>query len=244
MRLRLFVVHGSHPCAAVMKGLDLKGLSYRVVEWPPPMQAPLQRLIFGARTVPGLQIADNGSSERISGSRPIMHRLDELAPEPALYPLEHDQRARVEEADRWGDEVFQPVGRELIWAGMRRCPEALASYGDHSRLPLPTPAVRLMAPAIAAAAGRLNRTNSEVARRDLQDLPAQLDRVDGFIAEGTIGDPEHPNAGDLQILSTVRLLLTLADVRPLLDGRPAAEAARRVFPDWDGDMPAGALPAA
>jgi glutathione S-transferase len=241
MRLRLFVVHGSHPCAAVMKGLELKGLSYRVVEWPPPMQAPLQRAIFGARTVPGLQIAQNGSSERISGSRPIMHRLDELAPEPALYPLEHDQRARVEEADRWGDEVFQPVGRELIWVGMRRRPEAMVSYGEHSRLPMPAPAVRLMAPAIAAAASRLNRTNPEVARRDLEDLPAQLDRIDGFIADGTIGDPDHPNAADLQILSTVRLLLTLADVRPLLDGRPAAEAARRVFGDWDGDMPAGAL---
>jgi hypothetical protein len=28
MRLRLYVVHGSHPCGAVEKALSLKGLSY------------------------------------------------------------------------------------------------------------------------------------------------------------------------------------------------------------------------
>jgi glutathione S-transferase len=101
-----------------------------------------------------------------------------------------------------------------------------------------------LAPAIAAAASRLNRTDAGVARRDLQELPAQLDRVDAWMADGTMGDPQHPNAADLQILSTVRLLLTLADVRPLLDGRPSADAARRLFPDWDGEMPAGSLTAA
>ena len=42
MRLRLYVVHGSHPCAAVEKALSLKGLRYSVIEWPPPMQVPMQ----------------------------------------------------------------------------------------------------------------------------------------------------------------------------------------------------------
>jgi glutathione S-transferase len=204
------------------------------------MQAPMQRLLFGARTVPGL-ILQNGSSERISGSRTILHRLDELAPDPALYPRDHDRRAQVEEADQWGDEVLQPVARELIWAGMRRHPECMVSYGEHSRLPMPAPAVRLMAPAIAAAASRLNRTNPDVARRDLQALPAQLDQVDAYIGDGTIGDPEHPNAADLQILSTTRLLLTIGDARPLIEGRPAETAARRLFPTIDGDMPTGTL---
>jgi glutathione S-transferase len=241
MKLRLFVVHGSHPCDAVRKGLELKGLSYRVVEWPPPMHPPMQRLLFGARTVPGLRISQNGSAERISGSRAIMHRLDELAPEPALYPLEHDKRARVEEADRWGDEVFQPVARELIWAGLSRHPDALVAYGEHSRLPLPAPVVRLVAPAIALGGRRLNHTDADVARRDLAELPAQLDRIDAWIADGTIGDPERPNAADLQILSTLRLLLTIGDARALIEGRPCEEAARRLFPTADGELPVGAL---
>ena len=77
MRLKLYVVHGSHPCAAVEKALQLKGLDYSVFEWPPPLQAPMQTLIFGARTVPGLRI--NG--EKVQGSRAILRRLEELAGE-------------------------------------------------------------------------------------------------------------------------------------------------------------------
>jgi hypothetical protein len=36
--------------------------------------------------------------------------------------------------------------------------------------------------------------------------------------------------------------MTLADVRPLIDSRPCAEVAMRLFPDADGEMPAGSLP--
>ena len=240
MKLRLFVVHGSHPCAAVEKALELKGLSYKVVEWPPTMQVPMQRLIFGGRTVPGLRL----DAEKIHGSRAIMHRLDEVAPEPPLYPLDHDRRAKVEEADRWGDEEFQAVARELIWAGFQRSPGAMASYGARSRLRMPDRAVRALAPSITRIGSRLNQTNAEVAARDLAALPAQLDKIDAWIADGTIGDAEQPNAADLQIFSTIRLLLTLADVRPLLEGRPSADAARLLFPVWDGEMPAGSLSAA
>jgi glutathione S-transferase len=56
MDLRLYVVHGSHPCAAVEKAMSMKGLPYRVTEWPPPLHAPIQRALFGARTVPALQL--------------------------------------------------------------------------------------------------------------------------------------------------------------------------------------------
>ncbi len=240
MRLRLYVVHGSHPCAAVEKALSLKGLRYSVTEWPPPMQVPFQKLLFGGRTVPGLSIR-NGSSERIQGSRTIMHRLDELVPEPRLYPEDPAARAAVEEAERWGDEVFQPVARELVWAGMIKDPAAMVSYSEHSRLRLPPPAVRISAPVVAHMAARLNRTDAEVARADLGALPGQLDRIDGWVADGTIGDAERPNAADLQLCSTVRLMLTVADARALIEGRPCAELARRLFPQADGEIPAGTL---
>ena len=91
---------------------------------------------------------------------------------------------------------------------------------------------------------RLNRTDAGVAGRDLGALPAQLDKIDGWIADGTIGDREHPNAADLQLASTVRLMMTLADARPLIQGRPCAELAMVLFPNADGDMPAGSLRAA
>jgi glutathione S-transferase len=243
MRLRLYVVHGSHPCAAVEKALSLKGLNYSVVEWPPPAHALFQTAIFGKRTVPGLSISGNGSgrSEKVSGSRAIMRRLDELVATPALYPTEGARRAAVEEAERWGDEVFQPVARELIWVGMVGRPDAMVSYSEHSRLKLPAPAVRATAPLIARMACRLNRTNPEVARRDLAALPGQLDKIDGWIADGTIGDTGAPNAADLQLLSTVRLIMTLGDARPVIQGRPCASVALSLFPVADGDMPVGAV---
>jgi glutathione S-transferase len=241
MKIKLYVVHGSHPCAAVMKALSIKGLPYRVIEWPPPLQAPIQKLLFGVRTVPAITF---DRREKVPGSRAIMRRLEQLAPEPPLLPADPDLRARVEEAERWGDEVFQQVARNLIWAAMLNTPAAIVSYTEHSRLPAPAPVVRLSAPLIARGAARLNRTDDDVARRDLQALPGQLDRIDGWIADGTIGDPEHPNVADLQLASTVRLLLTLGDARPLIEGRPCAELAMALFPQADGDMPAGSIIAA
>lgn len=235
---RLYVVHGSHPCAAVERALELKGISYDVTEWPPPMQVPLQRLLFGASTVPGLQL----DGERISGSRAIMHRLDALAPEPALYPSDPELRTRVEEADEWGDEVFQGVARRLIWIALARDPAAAPSYSVGSRLPLPDPLIRLSAPLISRVEISLHDATDDAVRADLLALPGHLDLVDGGIGAGSLGGPQ-PNAADFQIGSTVRLLLTLADLRPLIEGRPAAELARRHFPDWPGEVPAGTLPA-
>jgi glutathione S-transferase len=239
MKMRLYIVHGSHPCAAVMKAMELKGLPYGVIEWPPPMHAPIQRALFGVRTVPALRI---DGKEKLSGSRAIMRRLDQLAPEPPLVPADPDRRAAVEEAERWGDEVFQPVARTLIWAGFMNTPGAMVSYGDGSKLPLPAPIVRASSPLIARAGARLNRTGDEPARRALQELPAQLDRIDGYVEAGTIGDADHPNVADLQIASTVRLLTTLADVRPQIERRPAGALARALWPSWPGEMPAGSLP--
>ena len=223
-----------------MKAMSLKGLDYSVVEWPPPLQAPMQKVIFGARTVPGLRIG----GEKVHGSRAIMRRLDELAPEPRLVPADPQQRARVEDAERWGDEVFQPIGRELVWAGMVNSPAAMVGYGEHSRLKLPAPAVRMSAPLIARMASRLNKTDDQVAAKDLRALPSQLDKIDGWIADGTIGDAEHPNVADLQLASTIRLMLTIADARPLIEGRPCEKLALELFPDADGEMPVGSLRAA
>jgi glutathione S-transferase len=240
MRLKLYVIHGSPPCAVIEKAMAIKGLSYDVVEWPPPVNAPMQRAIFGARTVPGLTI----DGQKVSGSRAIIRRLEQLAPEPPLFPVDTQARERVEEAERWADETFQAVARKLLWVGLKHTPEALVSYGEHSKLRLPAAVVRFSAPLIADLETRLNRTNDEVARSTVKELPVQLDKIDAWIADRTIGDMEHPNAADLQLASIIRLLLTLADARPLIQQRPCAELAMRLFPHMDGELPSGSLPAA
>jgi glutathione S-transferase len=233
MRLRLYLINGSHPCGTVVKALSIKGLDHKVVEWPPVLHAPIQRALFGARTVPSLRI---DRTEKISGSTAIMRRLDQLVPEPPLFPS-----AAVEDAEGWGDRVFQPVGRTLLWAAFLNNTAAMPSYTEGSKIPLPSAAVRATTPLMARIGVRVNRTGDGPARRALAELPSQLDQVDGYIEAGTIGDAEHPNAADLQIAATVRLLMTIDDVRPLIDGRPCAELASKLFPSWPGHVPAGSL---
>src|SRR5436305_9047556 len=74
----------------VDEGAEL--LAHRVAATP----AHVQKALFGARTVPGLKI----DGEKISGSRAIMRRLDQLVPDPPLFPRDPEACARVEEAER------------------------------------------------------------------------------------------------------------------------------------------------
>jgi glutathione S-transferase len=235
----LYVVHGSHPCAAVERALELKGLPFRRIELPPPLHAPIQRARFGTRTVPAARL-DGG--EKVSGSRAILRRLEELAPEPALWPADGEARALVERAEEWGDEVYQPLARRLLWGTLRRAPEALVTYSEGSRIPLPSLAIRAAARAIVRAEVQLNRASDGAVRADLRNLTRHLDRVDGWIAAGVLGSPE-PNAADLQIAATSRLLLTIGDVAPFLSGRPAERHARALFGGQAGSTPRGVLPA-
>jgi len=234
----LYVIHGSHPSITAERALQLKGQPYRLHEMAPALHVPEQWLRFRATTVPTLRL---GSGEKVVGSRAIVHRLDELVPEPPLLPADPALRARVVEAERWGDEVLQPVPRRLAWTGVCARPDALASYSEGSRLPLPGFVQRLAAPRIARVARWRNRAGEGPARKDLAALPAMLDQVDAWIADGVLGGAE-PNAADLQIGPSISLLATMDDVRPLLDGRPCLALAQRLFPSRPGRLPAGALP--
>ena len=238
MDAQLFVLHGSHPCRVVERALELKGIPYRRVELPPLVHTWVVRALFGAGTVPALRL----DGERLSGSPRIVRRLEELRPAPPLYPDDPDRRRRVEEIEAWADSTFQPVPRRLYWTGLRRRPDALASYGEGSRLPVPAPVARLTAPLLARWGMRRQGASEAGVRMDLAALERDLDLIDSWIEEGVIGgDP--PNAADLQVASTLRLLMTMEDVRPRIEPRPAGRLALRLFPDADGRLPAGALPA-
>ncbi len=238
MPIHLYIVHGSHPCAAVARAMELKGIPFKIVELPPPLHAPIQLALFGQRTVPAIRF-ENG--EKLSGSRAIMRRLEQVAPEPALYPSDPQLRAQVEEAERWGDEQFQSVARRLVWSGMRMTPGAIASYTEGSRIPLPAPLTKISGALISRAEMLLNRIRPEVVAADLKALPGQLDRIDGYIADGVIGG-EIPNAADLQIGSTVRLLMTIDDLKPIIGSRPVGALAMRLWPSVPGRLPPGSLP--
>jgi glutathione S-transferase len=235
--LKLYALPGSHPCAAVEAALQLKSISYQRVDLLPMTQILAGPVLYGGTTVPGVR----GDGERLVGSRTIMRRLDALVAEPALLPAPGDPRyARVLEIERWGDEVLQSVPRRLIDAAFIRRPGSMESYAEDAKLPLPRPLLRPAMPLTARLMAIKNKARDENARADLVALPRQLDRIDEWIADGLLGG-EQPNAADLQIGSAIRLMMSIGDVRPLIDGRPA-EALTRYFPPMVGAIPAGVLP--
>jgi glutathione S-transferase len=237
MGIKLYVLPASHPCAAVEEAMRLKNISYKRIDLLPMVQVLAGPLLYGGGTVPGMRL----DGQRLVGSRNIMRRLDALAPDPPLLPADAGARTRVLEAERWGDEVFQSVPRRILDAGFLRDPGAMESYAGDAELPLPRALLRPMLPLTAKMMARRNHAHDAPVRADFAALPSQLQQIDGWIEERLLGG-EQPNAADLQIGSTLRLLQTVGDVRPLLAGHRATELVR-YFPPLVGEIPAGTLPA-
>ncbi len=237
--IKLYVLPGSHPCAAVEVALQMKSLDFKRVDLLPLSQLTIGPLRYGGSTVPGMRIG----RERLVGSRTIMRRLDELVPEPSLLPAPGTPAyAQVLEAERWGDEVLQSVPRRILDLCFVRRPETMLSYAGDAKVPLPKSMQRPSTPLVARLMAMRNKGSEQNVRADLAALPAQLERIDRWIEEGLLGG-EQPNAADLQIGSTIRLLLTIEDLRPLVEAHPAAKLVR-YFPPIAGEIPAGVLDAA
>lgn len=237
-RLVLYTIPGSHPCAAVEVALQRKGIEFRRVEQLPLMHIPVGLLRYGAATVPGLRFG----TERIGGSRAIMRFLDELQPDPPLLPpVGTEQYARVLELERWGDVELQSAARRIIDAAIVRAPASATSYLEGAKLPLPIAAIAAIVPLSARLMILKNHADDESVRADVRALSTVLDRIDAAIDEGLLGG-EEPNAADLQIGSSLRLLASLGDVRPLIEERPCARLIE-YFPPQVGGFAAGTLPA-
>ena len=232
------VLHGlapSHPSMTAEAALRRKGVAYERIDFTPGPHVEEMAKIYGEgnTTVPGMLV----DGEPVHGSRAILARLEELAPDPPLYP---DAIAgAVKEAERWGDEELQDLGRRLPWGALHFRPEAMGTFGGAGPLDPPSTdfAIRMI-----RMTWKYHKISAERLGEDLAGLPAKLDHVDSLVADGLIGGDE-PTAADLQIGATLRVLLCLGDIRPLLEGRPGEEIARRWFPDYPGDIPAGAFPA-
>jgi glutathione S-transferase len=218
-RLVFHVLPPSHPCATVEAALKLKGLEYEKVELPMgPHPEEIERLYGeGRRTVPGLMV----DGEPVHGSNAILERLEELAPEPSLFP---DTLAeRVREAARWGDEQLQHLGRTLPWGALHFRPESMGTFAGGGPL---DPAGTDHAMRFIRGSWKYHNITAVGLAEDLAGLPAKLERVDAWVAEGVLGGAA-PNAADLQIGATLSVLLTIGDLRPLIEGRPAEQVPAR-----------------
>ncbi|HVQ58098.1 MAG TPA: glutathione S-transferase N-terminal domain-containing protein [Solirubrobacterales bacterium] len=230
MKNRLYVIPASHPSISTQLMLEHKGIAYKRKDLLPVISKVALRLVgFPGTKVPAIKI----EGDKVQGSRPIARELERLRPEPALFPADPEKRIAVEEAERFGDEELQHPIRQILWWTIKRDRSSLRSYSEGAKLGMPIGlAVKTAAPIVAASA-RFNEASDDNVRRDLAALPALLDRVDAWIASGVLNGPEL-NAADFQIAPSLGLALTLEDLRPAIESRPAAALAKRLVPNYPG----------
>ena len=246
---KLYVIPGSHACRSAMLMLDHKRVRYRVVDvvtLTHPVVARLhgfdaggQKRVAGTRrtlpirlgdllgTVPALAADD----ARISTNHQIARFLDDLHPEPPLFPADPERRRAVEEAERWANEELQMAARRIAGGLIVRDPAGFSKLGADGRmghiLYRSELARRLIIPRIARFVfATTPATDAEL----LAELPLMLDRVDAWITDGVLGGPEL-NAADFMVAPSLALILYRPDVRPLFEGRPCLDLADRLLPE-------------
>jgi glutathione S-transferase len=237
MGIKLYGTKPSPPSHSVRLELEAKGLDFKPIWLLPGLHPALLRTRgFRGGTVPAIKL----DGRKVQESRAISRALDEVQPEPPLFPADPQKRLEVEEAERWGDETLQDVPRRIIrWLSVHR-PETRTMIAKDIGVPFPRFAAWINAPTARHMANKVD--SDEEIGNAVAAVPEVLDHVDELIAKGVIGgDP--PNAADFQIATSVRALLTVRDLDGVTAGRPAAELAMRLVPEFGNDFPAGLVPA-
>jgi glutathione S-transferase len=220
----LYGIPGSHPAYTGQLMLEHKEIAYRRVNLVPGFHRVYVRARgFPGDRVPAVKFPDG---TRAQGTRPLARTLDAIQPEPGLVPND----PRVEEAERWGDDVLQQWARRMVIEAGIRDPGALHEHGSEGRLgPLlfkRDRQRRVGARLVKIAYGM----TSEQFRNDRTRIAEMLDHVDALIAEGVLNG-EQLNCADFQIATSLALVEYRLDVREQLHGRPAAELMERVLPE-------------
>jgi glutathione S-transferase len=245
----LYVIPGSHACRAAMLMLEHKQVPYRRVDILTLLHPLVVRLhgfdaggqtrTAGARrplplrmgdrlgTVPAL--AANGG--RISTNRGIARFLDDRHPEPRLLPPDPEQRSAVEAAERWANETLQMAARRVLAGTVLRDPAAFSRTAADGRLGYLLYRRALARRLIIPMIGRLVFAAGPATEGELlPELPAMLDRVDAWIADGVLGGAQL-NAADFMVAPSLALILYRSDLRPMFEGRPALDLVDRLLPE-------------
>jgi glutathione S-transferase len=233
MEVRLYGASVSYPSQAARLMLEHKGIEHEWVGLVPGAHVAQVRLAgFGGGTIPALKL----DGRRVVGSREISRVLDDVRPEPRLFPGDPARRRAVEEAEQWGESVLQPIPRRLLRWALRHHPETRAGLARAFGSRRPELVARFLGPLAVFLARRENARSTERVRADWAALPGHLDHAEALIADGVIGTPE-PNAADFQIGATLRAMLEFDDYEPLLAGRPLEQFARRIMPEYPFRIP-------
>jgi glutathione S-transferase len=224
VKAKLYGLRGSAPSFSPELMLRHKGIDYRRVNLMPGRHGKtLLAKGFPGGTVPAITL--NG--RRVQTNRAIARALDELVPDPPLFPAEPAVRADLEAAERFGDEVLQPATRRIILWSMTRDPDSVTPHPANGRIPVPRNRwlrARLM-PRVFDQYG----ITDSVVRKDLEALHVMLDKIDAYVADGVLNGPQL-TAADFEIAPLIGALLGIGSCRAEVAGRPVAALASRVLP--------------
>ena len=152
-------------------------------------------------------------------------------PEPRFLPADPGHRAAVEEAERWANATLQMDARRIVMAEVRRDPSGAGRLTADGRLGhllyKHALARRIFLPTLVAAAFAPSPATE---RQLLAELPATLDRIDRWIADGVLGGPEL-NVADFMVAPSLALILYRPDLRAAFEGRPALRLVDRLLPE-------------
>jgi len=243
MTVKLYMFSGSNAVLTAQLMLAHKGIAHKRVNLPPAAHALIMLgLGFETMTVPGLKV----DGRRVQGTRYIARFLDELVPERPLFPADPDRRRAVEEAERWG-EGFQNSVRRIFYCMGRRDPKAYKNVMLAERSFPMRALLSIAAPLIIRLATAKHDAIDAAGEVDVAEMPARLDQIDAWIAEGLLNGPDL-NAADFQIAANLAAMLLSVDAAPFVLGSPAEALARRVAPDYTGSvgtaLPDGMIPKA
>jgi glutathione S-transferase len=245
----LYVIPGSHACRSAMLMLEHKQVPYRrvdIVTLMHPLAVRLRGFDAGGetrsagprRTLPirfgdllGTVPALACDGQRVSTNRNIARFLDDRHPEPSLFPADPDRRRAVEEAERWANETLQMAARRLGLAWPVRDPAGASRAAADGRMGYLLYRSALARRLIVPQIGRLVFAANRVAERELlAELPAMLDRIDAWIADGVLCGAQL-NAADFMVAPSLALILYRPDIRPVFEGRAALELVDRLLPE-------------
>ena len=213
--------------------LDLKSIDYELAGVLPGLQRIHLRLAgFAAGQSP--RSSSVAVACRVRGASPV--RWSVFKPSRRCSRPEPQARARVEEAERWGEEEeLQAVPRLIFRWGLVRHASLRAWLARQSGLPAPAIAAVVSVPAAQYYAHAIKADDAAV-RRALAELPRSLDQADTLLEEGVLATTPA-NAATLQVLSSVRALDAFADLHDHVASHPCAAAARELFPDYPESVP-------
>jgi glutathione S-transferase len=246
---KLYVIPGSHACRSAMLMLEHKRVSYRRVDIVTLLHPLVVRLHgfdaggqtrnAGGRRTFGLRLGDRlgtvpalaADGQRISTNHGIARFLEARHPEPPMFPSDPEQRAAVEEVERWANETLQMSARRIAGAAALRDPaEFTRSTGDGRLgylLYKRTLTRRLIAPRILRG---VFAASPKADGKHLDELDVMLDRIDAWISEGVLGE-QQLNVADFMVTPSLALILYRPDVLPMFEGRPALELVDRLLPE-------------